>query len=72
MQRIFISLLLSFFIWTANLFGQDQANVPEYQNGDFWVFRSNIGGPNPLKSSNDAIGDYELRYSNGKTVAAQG
>ena len=36
MQRIFIPLLLSFFIWTANLFGQDQANVPEYQNGDFW------------------------------------
>ena len=37
MQRIFIPLLLSFFIWTANLFGQDQANAPEYQNGDFWV-----------------------------------
>jgi hypothetical protein len=66
MKRVSISFLISFFLCIPILYGQEQADAPEYKNEDVWVFRSNIGGRNPVRSSSDAIGDYELMYSGGK------
>jgi hypothetical protein len=54
------------FLLCAISFGQEQALSPIYKDGDFWVFRLNIGGPNPILASNRASGDYLIGYSSGK------
>ena len=63
--RFFVGVLV-FLIVAANVFAQEHAAAPVFQEDDFWHFKSTEQSFGGISRSSPIDGVYELFYSQGK------